>query len=1002
MANNWQIDMIAGLDPNQSRAKINGQINKLKGQLKDISLTAKIDPKIASDIQKQLTNLQVSLTNVKISDKALNDMVSQINNALQGIKIPNINIGGSNGGNILGNNVAKLEEFRKSLSNIGMSSTDIDTVAQRIENLGVKINSLNQSLSHTSGAKGDRNLLNIEVGGIDEFGQAVKLTQTWDMDLGQLVKDVDAVSSATKRAGTSTDVFAKQQSQAVANLTNQINQLNRAANDQNAARPISDSSHLSSLSTAYNDIISAIQRMGNASSDTFITEQNNVKTLISDYKSLVSEFRNAENVSTKMKGTDLTSGLAIAKNDLEKLKADAKDFPQITQTIKDLDTAISKVGDASSLNSFNDSLRVARSELAKIKSETNASNRNEKVGINISGLQSKIADLQKISPEIDKFETEINGAKVSVQSLLSDLSKISTQSDFSVVSAKFNAFTKAAEASGIAIRDFGNVTDSIAKKANEIQLSTDLTKLETDYKKFGVFSQEVENDIKEAKKAYDSFVNAKGTDRLEAEMNSYTSALAKAKSSWKELSATQVSLSQRTSQMTSMQEWMRKNKNATKLVGNEVNKLIEECKTCDAVRFNGIKNEFKELQVQAGKAGKLGSGTLEGLIEQGKKFVQWIGVTGMVMRGIQIGKDMIQDVRELDDSLLELTKVSDLSASGLEKVTEQAYKLGERVARTGKEVIDATTEFKRAGFDMQQSMDMAESAMVMTNVAENITDTADAAGILISVLKGFNMDASETMTIVDKINQVSNTSPIGFDNIAEGLERTAGTMAQSGNTIDQTIGLITAGYAQLRNVEKVSTGLVTISARLRGVDEEGETIDGLSAKLQEDFGKIGVAIENADGSLRSIYEIAQDYSKVLPTLSDKQKQYYAELAAGKRQVTVWNAITQQFQDAEYAVNQSINSQNSALDENQKKLDSIGGHVKSFESAMEHLSSTVIESDLIKFFVDLGTTGVKAIDGLVNSLGGLGTIGLLGGAGLGIKNVGGLKKMQSLIVLNCQQ
>ena len=69
--------------------------------------------------------------------------------------------------------------------------------------------------------------------------------------------------------------------------------------------------------------------------------------------------------------------------------------------------------------------------------------------------------------------------------------------------------------------------------------------------------------------------------------------------------------------------------------------------------------------------------------------------------------------------------------------------------------------------------------------------------------------------------------------------------------------------------------------------------------------------------------------------------------------------------------------------------------------MEHLSSTVVDSDLVKFFVDLGTTGVKAIDGLVNSLGGLGTIGLLGGAGLGIKNVGGLK-MQSLIVLNCQQ
>lgn len=529
--------------------------------------------------------------------------------------------------------------------------------------------------------------------------------------------------------------------------------------------------------------------------------------------------------------------------------------------------------------------------------------------------------------------------------------------------------------------------DKLADKANKIQLSSDVTKLTTDYQKFGVVSQEVENNLKELKLAQEAVVNAKGTDRLATEIDKYNTKLAETKSSLKELTTTQVSMNQRTSQLTSMQEWMRKNKAATKLVGNEVNKLIEECKTCDAVRFNGIKNEFKELQVQAGQAGKLGNSLFGGIIEQGKKFVQWIGVTGAVMQGIQIGKNMIQDVKELDNSMLELSKVSDLSAEGLAQVTDQAYELGEKVARTGREVIDATTEFKRAGYDMQQSMDMAESAMVMTNVAENITDTADAAGTLISVLKGFNMDASKTMEIVDKINQVSNTSPIGFDNIAEGLERTAGTMAQSGTTIDQTIGLITAGYAQLRNVEKVSTGLITLSARLRGVDEDGEVIDGLSAKLQEDFGKIGVAIEDADGSLRSIYEIAQDYSKVLPTLTDKQKQYYAELAAGKRQVTVWNAITQQFQDAENAVSQSLNSQNSALDENQKKLDSIGGHVKSFESAMEHLSSTVVDSDLVKFFVDLGTTGVKAIDGLVNALTPLGTVAGIGGIVAGFKNIG---------------
>ena len=293
-----------------------------------------------------------------------------------------------------------------------------------------------------------------------------------------------------------------------------------------------------------------------------------------------------------------------------------------------------------------------------------------------------------------------------------------------------------------------------------------------------------------------------------------------------------------------------------------------------------LEQEFIGIQNAARQAGKLGQSWFDKLKSGMSAFSVWTSATFLVMKGVQITRDMIQNVREFDDSLLELSKVSDLSAEGLAKVTDEAYKLGERVGRTGKQVVDAVTEFKRAGYSMENSMGMAEAALVMTNVAEGIDDTADAAGTLISVLKGYDMAESEVMSIVDKINQVSNTSPIGFDQIAEGLERTSGTLAQSGTTIDETIGLITAGFAQLRNVEKVSTGLITLSARIRGVDEDGEVIDGLSATLQTEFGKIGVAIEDADGNLRSIYDIMQDYSKVLPTLTSKQKQYYAELAAG--------------------------------------------------------------------------------------------------------------------------
>ncbi len=85
------------------------------------------------------------------------------------------------------------------------------------------------------------------------------------------------------------------------------------------------------------------------------------------------------------------------------------------------------------------------------------------------------------------------------------------------------------------------------------------------------------------------------------------------------------------------------------------------------------------------------------------------------------------------------------------------------------------------------------------------------------------------MSIVDKMNSVSNQSPVGFDNLADGLERVSGTMSQAGNSIDETIGLLTGGFAQLRNMEKVSTGLITISQRLKNTGLIGKTLHQLTS-----------------------------------------------------------------------------------------------------------------------------------------------------------------------------
>ena len=165
-----------------------------------------------------------------------------------------------------------------------------------------------------------------------------------------------------------------------------------------------------------------------------------------------------------------------------------------------------------------------------------------------------------------------------------------------------------------------------------------------------------------------------------------------------------------------------------------------------------------------------------------------------------------------------------------------------------------------------------------------------ASSALIAVLKGFKMSDTDAMCIVDAINETSNHAAIDFDNITEGLRRVSGTISPTGTSLAETIGLLTGGFGQLRNIENVSSGLTFISQRLRGIDEDGKAIDGLIPKLQKDFKEIAnIDIEGTNGELRSTYDILRDMARVFPTLSSQQQQYLGEMAAGNVALSVAKA-----------------------------------------------------------------------------------------------------------------
>jgi len=215
----------------------------------------------------------------------------------------------------------------------------------------------------------------------------------------------------------------------------------------------------------------------------------------------------------------------------------------------------------------------------------------------------------------------------------------------------------------------------------------------------------------------------------------------------------------------------------------------------------------KKLKTETDSAKKSTMTLAQQSVEAAKKFAVWSGITTLYFGAIKALKDMVQEVKNLDDAIVELSKVTDLSVEELKAFSETAKDVGESINATAADVVKASAEFSRMGFSEQTSMQLAEDAIVLTKIADGITKTTDASTAMIAILKGFNFQAEDSRHVIDSINEASNKFAINTDDLADGLRRVGGVMSQSNTTFEETIGLLIGANEGLQNIEKTSSGL---------------------------------------------------------------------------------------------------------------------------------------------------------------------------------------------------
>lgn len=487
------------------------------------------------------------------------------------------------------------------------------------------------------------------------------------------------------------------------------------------------------------------------------------------------------------------------------------------------------------------------------------------------------------------------------------------------------------------------------------------------------------------------------TVEQETELKGLVTACEKASDSFKSLSASEKGASQ----IAVDKLVQRINKdldectNYTKEAKLGLRALRDELESANPRNLKEITSEIINIENAEIRAGRAGRSFFDTLKNSGfhQLAAQMAGMFGFY-DVINVVKEGINTIRELDTAMTEVKKVSNATEAQYASFRDTVSSTAKEIASTNKELLNSSADFLRLGYNLEQAEDLAKNATLFVNVGDGV-DITEATEDMITAMKAFDIQAEDSIKIVDDYNQIGNKYALSATDIGEAMKRSASALEVGNNSFEESIGLITAMNEIVQNSENTGNSLKVLSLRLRGAKAEledmGEDTDGLcdsTSKLREQVKALsGVDIMEDDNTFKSTAQQVKELGEAFVKLDDVSQAALLEIIAGKSRSNAVAALLKNYQQIDNVIADLDDAEGSALRENEAIVDSIDGRIKVLSATAEEFWQKFIDTDFVKNAVSLASDLLGLLTQIIDKFGTLPTIATGIGAAFSFKNVG---------------
>lgn len=362
----------------------------------------------------------------------------------------------------------------------------------------------------------------------------------------------------------------------------------------------------------------------------------------------------------------------------------------------------------------------------------------------------------------------------------------------------------------------------------------------------------------------------------------------------------------------------------------------------------------------------------------------------------QAAKAGYDAVKSTEDSMVEIGRVLNTTASETETLRGSLFDLGNEYGRSFEDVSDVALRFAQAGYNMNDTISNTKALLLGMNTAE--LEASSGTTELIGILNQWQMESSELTTVIDKLNYTADNNAITTQDLADALLKASSMARTAGMNFDDTVGVLTAmkvaSGAAGKEVGNAFKSIIAYIQRPKSLDTFADMgIDVFKNEVTGELLPMMTILENmsnkwntsqeemldalvksgdaaqmmseewaiATGALDEYNQYQEAAAAATDKANDAESRAQAQAAAGVFRRNYYIALMENFNKAVEISGDLINAEGHSAEENSRYMETLTAKTEQLVVALTELAVAAADSgmlDLAKEAIETATAIVK--------------------------------------------